>query len=80
MVEKIIAVIEAAEKKMGRQIPERVWLEVLWHSMRKCKTVGKDDDYLPILFENELHDYFMRQEINANGGFGYVQHEVASFA
>lgn len=80
MVEKIIAAIEAAEKKMGRQISERVWLEVLWHSMRKCKAVGKDDDYLPILFENELHDYFMRQEINANGGFGYVQHEVASFA
>lgn len=72
MVERIIAAIEVAEKKMDRQIPERIWLEVLWNTMRKCKAVGKDDDYLPILFENELYDYFMRQEINMKGGFAYV--------
>lgn len=80
MVEKIVAAIKSAEKKLNRNIPETVWLDVLFHSMRKCAVIGKDEAYLPILFENELHDHYMRQEINERGGRSYVQRAVPTLA
>lgn len=33
MVEKIVAAIESAERKLNKQIPETVWFDVLMHSM-----------------------------------------------
>lgn len=80
MVEKIVAAIESAERKLNKQIPEMVWLDVLFHSMRKCVVAGKDESYLPILFENELHDYYMRQEINERGGLAHVHNAVPYLA
>lgn len=80
MVEKIVAAIESAERKLNKQIPETVWFDVLMYSMRKCMAVGKDGEYLPILFENELLDHYMRQQFNGEGGCTYVQHAVPTLA
>lgn len=41
--------------------------EVMSHTIRKCDLNGKGDEYIPILFENELSDYLMRLSINAKG-------------
>ena len=38
--------------------------DILKHSIRKAELNGKGEDYLPILFRNELEDHVMRQRIN----------------
>lgn len=73
MTNKIVGAIEAAEEKLGIRIPEGVWLEVLVESYRKLAYIKKPDDYLPILFQNELTDYYARLEINLKGVGNCVQ-------
>ena len=41
--------------------------DILKHSIRKAEMNGKGEDYLPILFQNELEDHVMRQRINREG-------------
>ena len=38
--------------------------DILQHSIRKMELIGKEEDYLPILFRNELEDHVMRKRIN----------------
>lgn len=38
--------------------------DILAYTHRKCEINGKGEDYIPILFENELRDYLMREAIN----------------
>lgn len=73
MANEIVKAIESAEAEMGRIIPEGVWLEVLGYSMRKLEVIKKPMDYLPILFRNELTDYYTRLEINLKGVGNHVQ-------
>ena len=40
---------------------------ILNHTRRKCLLNGKGDEYIPVLFENELCDYVMRSKINKIG-------------
>lgn len=77
MTEKIVKAIYAAEEQLGRKIPEGVWLEVLGHSYRKLDYIKKPIEYLPILFQNELTDYYARLEINLKGAANYVQRMFA---
>jgi hypothetical protein len=39
----------------------------LQYTERKAKLNGKGDDYIPVLFENELRDFVMREIINTRG-------------
>lgn len=68
MAETVNAARAAAEKKLGFLIPEEIAEEVLEHSKRKCALNNKPDSYLPLLYENELTDYYMRLAINLRGG------------
>lgn len=77
MAEKIFEAIYAAEKRLGRQIPAGVWFEVLCYSYRKLDYIKKPIEYLPILFQNELTDYYTRMEINLKGAANYVQRMFA---
>lgn len=63
----------SVEKKFGIQIPDEVADEVLRHARRKCELNGKPDSYLPLLYENELADYFMRLVINLKGEMNRVR-------
>lgn len=63
----------SAEKKLGIQIPDEVADEVLRYARRKCELNGKPDSYLPLLYENELTDYFMRLVINLKGEMNRVR-------
>ena len=69
----------AAEDTLGFAIDDEIADEVLAHSKRKCELNHKPDSYLPLLYENELTDYFMRLAINLRGEMNRVRcvHEVA---
>lgn len=41
--------------------------EVLQYSKQKARSNGRGDDYIPVLFENELRDFVMRETINSIG-------------
>lgn len=64
---------KAAEENIGIEIPDEVASGVLDYSIRKCEVAGKGLDYLPLLFENELRDYYMRLAINLKGAMACVQ-------
>lgn len=78
MTEKIVGALEAAEKELGRRIPEDVWVEVLIYSQQKLVYIKKPIDYLPILFQNELTDFYARLEINLKGVANHVQRMLAN--
>lgn len=68
MTGEVDAARAAAERILGFRIPDRIAEEVLAHTKRKCALNRKPDSYLPLLYENELTDYYMRLEINVRGG------------
>ncbi|MBQ6403800.1 MAG: hypothetical protein IJI27_07835 [Oscillospiraceae bacterium] len=63
---------QAAEEHIGFEIPDDVAWQVLNYSIRKCEVNGKGAGYLPILFENELRDYYTRLAINLKGAMACV--------
>lgn len=58
---------ETAERKLGFSIPDDVAIEVFDYTMRKLEVIKKPIEYLPVLFENELRDHYMRLAINLRG-------------
>lgn len=63
---------EAAERTLSICIPDEIAEEVLAYAKRKCELNRKPDSYLPLLYENELTDYFTRLAINLRGGMSHV--------
>lgn len=78
MTGNIVGAIEAAERELGVHIPEGVWVEVLGNSYLKLENIKKPVEYLPILFKNELTDYYARLEINLKGVANHVQRMFAN--
>lgn len=72
MTEKIVQAIEKVENLLGLRIPERVWVDVLQYSVQKLQAIGKPETYLPVLFQNELADYYTRMDINMKGAVNNV--------
>lgn len=70
---EILKAREAAERTLGFAIDDETAEEVLAYAKRKCELNHKPDDYLPLLYENELTDYFMRLAINLRGEMNRVQ-------
>ena len=64
--------IETAELGIGRRFDPAVVYEVLKYSINKLSRTGKEMDYLPLLFENELRDHAMRERINWKGAMNDV--------
>lgn len=78
MTKKIVGALEAAEQELGVRIPEDVWVEVLIYSQQKLEYIKKPIEYLPILFQNELTDFYARLEINLKGVANHVQRMLAN--
>lgn len=70
--EELVEAIETAELRIGRKFDLGVVYEVLRYSIGKLSYIGKEMDYLPLLFENELRDHAMREEINRRGAMNDV--------
>lgn len=63
----ILAAIQKTEKNTGYEFSAPEVLEVLFHTIRKNRALGKGMEYFWILFESELADLVMRAEINLKG-------------
>lgn len=70
---EILKARESAERTLGFAIDDETAEEVLAYAKRKCELNRKPDEYLPLLYENELTDYFMRLAINLRGEMNRVQ-------
>lgn len=67
-----IKIEDAFMKRLGVSIPAEIFREILEYTKRKLKLIGQQDSYFATLYENELHDYFMRAKINLKGERDYV--------
>ncbi len=77
MDQKILNTRKSAERALGFSIDDDVADEVLAYAKRKCELNHKPNEYLPLLYENELTDYFMRLQINLRGELNHVRHMYA---
>lgn len=65
--DKLTEARKAAESSLGFKIPDVVATSILWYARRKCSFAGQPESYLPLLYETELTDHYMRLEINQKG-------------
>lgn len=64
---------KSAEAQLGFEIPDEVADEVMAFSKRKCELNGKGESYLPLLYVDELKQYYFRMAINLMGGMKNVR-------
>lgn len=64
---EIHRIVASVESKTGWTFFLEDVLSVLQYAEQKAAQNGKGDDYIPILFENELRDLVMREVINCIG-------------
>lgn len=55
---------KTAEMRIGFQISNEEYAKVLAYSRQKLSYIGKEEEYLPVLLENEIRDYCAGREIN----------------
>lgn len=60
----LFKIVEDTQESIGYQFSMEEIIEILSHTIRKCELNGKGEEYIPILFENELRDYVMVNAIN----------------
>lgn len=65
---ELYEIVDKVQRGCGYEFSEKELLDIHAYTVRKCEVNGKGDDYVPILFENELTDYLMRKAINIAGG------------
>lgn len=64
-VRQVDDVVEKVEQNTGYIFEDFEIGNVLLYTIRKWEATKKDQDYIMILFENELIDYLLRKEVNA---------------
>ena len=65
--EELEDIAMAAQRRMGPDLSMVDVYNVLKYTIRKAEVNGKDAEYVPILFENELRDFVTRKAINRIG-------------
>lgn len=65
--DEIQSIVSGVEEKLGWVFDPEDIENVLEHTIRKAALNHKGEDYIPILFENELRDSVMREVINYMG-------------
>lgn len=71
--EELTDVVMRAQKRMGCVFDAQAVYDIVSRTIRKAELSGKNEAYVPILLENELEDFVMRERINKNGGRNYVR-------
>lgn len=64
-----------AEEKLGFEVPEDEYQSILAYAVRKLGYIKKDEDYLPLLLETEITDFYMRRYINMKSMLIMTQRE-----
>lgn len=65
--DEIQSIASGVEEKLGWVFTPEEVEDVLKYTVRKATLNHKGEDYIPILFENELRDSVMRAAINYMG-------------
>lgn len=50
-------------EKQGFSLMDEEYEHILQRTIRKAKRCGKGQDYIPVLLENEIRDYFFRHTV-----------------
>lgn len=66
-IEKLVDIVFDAQTRLRYKFDLMDVFNILRYTIRKCEANGKGDDYIPLLFENELRDHVMREQINEMG-------------
>ena len=72
-IEDIGRAVSRVENETDYQYDDEEIGKVYEHTLRKCEINGKGNEYIPILFENELKDYIIAKAINLKGRCNYVR-------
>ena len=72
-VEELNTVVMDVQQRMGVQFCPKDVYDTLQYTIRKAELNGKDESYIPILLENELRDFLMRNRINFLGRLNHVR-------
>lgn len=72
-IKKICEAHLAVEQEYGIHIDEATTREILSYCIRKLKCIGKDEDYLPILYKCELPMQLAMKEVNKLSKFMYEE-------
>lgn len=67
LIEELTDILFDVQKRFRYTFDLMDVYDILKHTIRKCELNGKGEDYIPILFENELRDFLMRDAINLRG-------------
>lgn len=67
MIGELKEIRENVERKLNRRFDDGDVEEIYQVCLRKMALNHKEDDYLSILFESELYDANIRDDINAKG-------------
>lgn len=66
-IEKLVDIVFDAQTRLRYKFDLMDVFNILRYTIRKCEVNGKGDDYIPLLFRNELEDFVMREQINLIG-------------
>lgn len=67
IAEAMVGVLYQVQREVGYTFSFDEVYDTAVQTRRKVNLNGKGDDYVPILFENELRDLVMRNRINLLG-------------
>lgn len=70
--EEMTDIVYDVQARVGYRFDLMEVFEIARYTVRKAELAGKDESYVPILFENELRDFVMRKCINVMGGMANV--------
>ena len=70
---ELAEIVEKVQKKTEYTFCPVEIADILAYTDRKCESNGKVEDHVPILFENELTDYLIREAINLLGMQNYLK-------
>ena len=62
--EGLVEIVYDVQRQVGFRFDFVDLFELIRYTIRKAELNGKDEDYVPVLFRNELEDFVMRKQIN----------------
>ncbi len=65
--EAVMNIVAEVEKELNLTLEPEVIREVLGYTVRKAKIAGQDESYIPLLFEDELRNFAIRNAVNFLG-------------
>lgn len=75
--EAIMNIVAEVEKELNLTFGPEEIREVLGYTIRKAKIAGQGESYIPLLFEDELRNFAIRDAVNL---LGWEMRQCVKFA